>query len=414
MEGSGGNRKAKLTRRTVDEAKPAETRYLVHDTLLAGFRLVVGPSGKKTFAVRYRTGGGRGGTIREPTIGTFGEITVDQAREIATQWLAAAGIGVDKGAERHAAREAPLMKDLFDRFVAEHVKPHKKASSAVEDERMIRDYLKPTFGRTKVGELTRTEVAKFHAGLAEKPYRANRALAVLSKALNLAELWGMRPDGSNPCRHVKKYPEKARKRFLSPAELGRLGAVLRRAEQGELGPMMPSVIHAVRLLILTGMRSGEVLSLKWDWIDIDAGRINLPDSKTGDKAVPLNAPALAVLNSIPRVDGNPHVIIGGKTGAALVNLKDPWAAIRTEAKLDDVRIHDLRHSFAAIGAGSGASLHIIGGLLGHSQPQTTKRYAHLADDPLREASERIGGRIAGMMEQKQPAVVVDLRKGSRE
>ena len=257
---------------------------------------------------------------------------------------------------------------------------------------------------------------RLHKGMRETPYRANRSLALLSKAFNLAEVWGWRPDYSNPVRHVSKFAEKKRKRFLSQRELARLGEALRVAERDgcltlpakeglrseeKRAPIIPSAIAAIRLLILTGARKGEILGLRWDWIDFEAGRANLPDSKTGEKAIVLAPAALAVLDAIPRQDGNPHVIVGAKPGAALVNLKDPWLAIRETAGLDDVRVHDLRHSFASVGAANGASLPIIGALLGHTQATTTQRYAHLADDPLRAAAADIGKRIAAAMGEDQ-------------
>jgi integrase len=250
---------------------------------------------------------------------------------------------------------------------------------------------------------------------------------LLSKAMNLAEVWGWRPDGSNPIRHVRKFAEKRRERFLSPAELGRLGEVLRQGERdGFLAlppregvrdeetrvPIARPVIGAIRLLVLTGARKSEILGLRWAWIDMTAGRANLPDSKTGSKVLILPPGALAELARLPRLPDNPHVIVGGKPGAALVNLKDPWAVIRECAGLEDVRIHDLRHSFASVGAANGASLPILGALLGHSQPSTTARYAHLADDPLQAAAAEIGGRIGAAMGDVPlaPSEVIALRR----
>lgn len=410
----------KLTKRVVEGIAPADKPLKVWDVEVPGFHVEVRPTGKRSFYLFYRVGGGRGSTQRRARIGEFGAVTVDAARDRAREWAAIVAAGGDPAGKRREDRAAPRVTDLCDRYLSEHARPHKKASSVEEDERIIRDYIKPSFGKRKVAEVTRAEVAKFHSGLSEKPYRANRAIACFSKMMSLAEVWGLRPDGSNPCRHIKKFPEKARKRFLSPAELGGLGDALKAAERGEVrlkkagrdkgdgSWISPHAVAAIRLLILTGMRSSEVKGLRWEWIDFEAGRIALPDSKSGEKVVALNAPALATLNAVPRVDGNPHVIVGGKPGAPLVNLKDPWSAIRKAAGLDDVRIHDLRHSFAAVGAGSGASLHIIGGLLGHTQPQTTKRYAHLADDPLRAASEQIGGQIAGWLDGAPNADVVPL------
>ncbi|MEO0644350.1 MAG: site-specific integrase, partial [Pseudomonadota bacterium] len=217
---------------------------------------------------------------------------------------------------------------------------------------------------------------------------------------------------TNPTRHVQKYAETKRKRFLSPAELARLGETLRLAQRDgfviipvrdgvreweERAPVNRWAVAAIRLLVLTGARKSEILSLRWDWIDAASGRANLPDSKTGEKVVILPPAALKVLADLPRADANPHVIQGGKPGTHLVNLKDPWCAIREAAGLDDVRVHDLRHSFASVGAAGGASLPIIGALLGHTQAQTTARYAHLADDPLQTAAADITGRIVAAM-----------------
>jgi integrase len=405
-------RQAKLTKRTIDAAHPESARYAIHDADLPGFKLFVHPSGKKVFHLRYRVGGGRGATIREPKIGELGAVTPDQARKIAGDWLAEIRTGGDPGGARQIKREAPRMTELFDRYLIDHALPHKKAASAAVDERQIRDHLGPTFGKMKIAEVTRANVIDFHRSRSETPYAANRALALLSKAFNLAELWDLREDGSNPCRHVRKFAEAKRKRFLSPQELASLGAALAVAEEhGALTmppcdgvrevrrvvPVSPPVIAAIRLLILTGARCGEIQTLRWDWVDLEGGRLNLPDSKTGEKTVPLGAAALAVLRAIPRIHGNPHVIVGGKVGAALVNLKDPWSVIREAAGIEDVRIHDLRHSFASVGAASGLSLPIIGAILGHTQASTTQRYAHLSNDPLRAAATQIGDQIMAAM-----------------
>ncbi len=403
------SKKTKLTKRSVDAAHPVEKRYALIDAELNGFKLYVHPTGRKSFHLRYRVGGGRDATIREPKIGDHGSITVDAARSIALEWLTEVRKGGDPAADRKDARAASRMSDLFARYLGEHAKPHKKSSSIRQDETNIRNYLRPALGKKKIADVTRNDVAALHKNLADKPYQANRALALLSKMFGLAELWGYRPDGSNPCRHVKKYAETKRKRFLSTAELSALGDALRRAEQGELGAVMPSAIAAIRLLVLTGARKGEILGLQWDWIDFEAGRANLPDSKTGEKTITLGPAALQLLSTLPRIEGNPHVIVGGRKGAALVNLKDPWKLIRSAAGLDDVRIHDLRHSFASVGAASGMSLPVIGALLGHTQAATTQRYAHLSDDPLQAAAGAISDKIAAAM-TGEGADVVSMRK----
>jgi integrase len=242
-----------------------------------------------------------------------------------------------------------------------------------------------------VVDVTRQDAGKLHHGLRDTPYQANRVLAVLSKMFNLAERWGLRPDGSNPCRHVEKFSERKRERMLSPAELARLGDALT-SYAGS-----PYAVAAIKLLVFTGARLGEVLGLRWDWIDIDRGEARLPDSKTGAKTLHLPPPALVVLTKLPRLDNNPHVIVGQTTGAAMVNLEKPWRAIRAAARLDDVRLHDLRHAFASVAASSGMGLPIIGKMLGHTQPSTTNRYAHLANDPVKAAAAAVAAKIAAAM-----------------
>ena len=209
---------------------------------------------------------------------------------------------------------------------------------------------------------------------------------------NLAELWEFRPDVSNPCRHVKRFKEDKRERFLSDAEYRRLGSALREIEQE--GSETAAAIAAIRLLMLTGCRLSEIQKLRWEHVDLEAGELRLPDTKTGAKLVHLGEPAIAVLRGIERQDDNPWVIAGRKVGSHLTDMQHPWRRIRARAGLDDVRIHDLRHSFASGGLLVGEGLPMIGKLLGHTQVQTTARYAHLANDPVKSAANRIASRIA--------------------
>ena len=401
---------AKITKSLVDRSIPGEREYFVWDDDVKGFGLRVAPSGRKTYILQYRAGGGRQGKLRRPRIGRHGALTPNEARQIAKAWAADIAKGRDPSAERAADRNAQLMNDLFDRYLSDHARIHKKPSSLAEDERLIRMYLRDAFGKQKIAEVTRDDVQKFHNNLQQKPYRANRALAVLSKAFNLAEIWSLRPDGSNPCRHVRKYREKRRERFLDADELRRLGAALDAASRGALvvpveGPVFVSqdAVAAIRLLLFTGARRGEILGLKWSYVDFSRRRLALPDSKTGAKFIQLPLPAIEVLRTLPRRGPDDYVIKGGKPGSALVNLKKPWTRIRRAAQLEDVRLHDLRHSFASVAAGSGHSLPIIGALLGHKNAGTTERYAHLASDPLVAASDDIAGRLAQFLMQGEAA-----------
>jgi integrase len=210
---------------------------------------------------------------------------------------------------------------------------------------------------------------------------------------NLAEVWGLRPDGSNPCRHVPKYREHKRERYLSQVELQRLGQVLSEAEQD--GSETQHIIAAFRLLILTGCRLGEIQTLQWGFIT-DQG-MELPDTKTGARRIPLPSAARAVLSALPRVDDNPYVIIGKVLGKHATDFQHPWRRIRERGGLSGVRIHDLRHTYASNAVSSGMPIQMVGRLLGHTQIQTTMRYAHLADDPVKQAAEENAERLSALV-----------------
>ena len=386
--------RAKITKRSVDALTPtADGREAVlWDSELKGFGVRVQRGGAKSYILHYRAGTGRGAPLRKLTIGRHGSPWAPEtARREAKRLLGLVETGVDPAREKIARQEAPTMGEFAERFLVEHVHAKRKGSTAVEYKRLLDKLLLPVLGKRKVADVTRADVAKLHNANRGAPYQANRVLAVLSKMFNLAERWCLRPDGSNPCRHVEKFAEKKRERMLSAAELARLGDALA-AYQGS-----PYAVAAVKLLVFTGARLGEVLGLKWEWIDFERGEARLPDSKTGAKTLHLPPPALAVLTEVRRLDGNPYVIAGVKPGAALVNLEKPWRAIRGLAKLDDVRLHDLRHAFASVAASSGMGLPIIGKMLGHSQPATTARYAHLASDPVKAAAAAVANKIAGAM-----------------
>jgi integrase len=197
----------------------------------------------------------------------------------------------------------------------------------------------------------------------------------------------MRPEGSNPVRHVEKYRENRIERYLSAQEIERLETVLSEAEkESSEGPF---VLAAIRLLLCTGARLGEILTLKWDYVDLDRAVIGLPDSKTGRKTIYLNSLAIELLTSLPRVEGNEFVFVGNRKGAHLVNIRKPWYRIRKLAGIEDARIHDLRHTFASIAVSAGSTLPLTGKLLGHRKSATTERYAHLTDDPVRAANEKV-------------------------
>lgn len=386
--------RGKITKRSVDALTLAESdaEAVLWDAGLKGFGVRVQRGGGKSYVLHYRAGTGRGAPLRKLTIGKHGSPwTAETARKEAKRLLGLVENGADPAADKIARREAPTLAELAERFLAEHAEAKRKGSTAAEYRRLLDKIVLPALGRRKVVDITRADVTKLHHANRAAQYQANRLLAVLSKMFNLAERWGLRPDGSNPCRHVEKFAERKRERMLAPAELARLGDALT-AHDGST-----YAVAAVKLLVFTGARLGEVLGLKWEWIDFERGEARLPDSKTGAKTLHLPPPALAVLADLPRLDGNPYVIAGQKPRTAMVNLEKPWRAIRATAEVDDVRLHDLRHAFASVAASSGMGLPIIGKMLGHSQPATTARYAHLASDPVKAAAAAVAGKVAAAM-----------------
>ena len=396
----------RLTEKSVARITPRERDVFEWDDALPGFGVRVKPSGVKSYMIQYR----RGAISKRMTIGSCALFRLEQARDRGRRFLSAAKDSEDPAAERDKARKAPSVSDLADRYLAEHATLRKKPSSVSADIRNISNHVGPLLGKLRVQDVTSEDIDQFlckvQAGVTAKdeklgtrsrrivrggPGVANRCVALLSKMFNLAERWKMRPPGANPCRGLEKFKERKVERFLSAEELGRLGDALRSYE------LSPYAVAAIKLLVFTGARLGEVLASRWDRINFERSEMRLEDSKTGAKTLHLPPPALEVLSELPRAEGNPYVITGANPGAPLVNLEKPWRVIRRMAGLDDVRLHDLRHAFASVAASSGMGLPIIGKMLGHSQPATTARYAHLASDPVKVAAATVAGKIAAAM-----------------
>lgn len=388
----------KVNRTSVLEAKPKVRRYVLWDERLAGFALRVTPAGVKTYVLKYRNADGQ---QRWYTIGQDPEVTIDKATELAEIALAEIRAGRDPHAEKAARRVAgATVAELCDRYLTDYAEVHKKPSSVAEDRRMVEVYVKPKLGSKLVKLVNEQEVRDLLRGMRATPYMANRVWALLSKVFAVAEAWKMRRRGTNPCRDVDRYPEKARTRRLSAEEVARLGAALRDCEKA-VNPaerVSPTVALAVRLLLLTGCRESEILGLRWEWLDLEHGFIHFPDSKTGEKVVPLGAPALQLLVDLKRIEGYPWVIPGRRRGKPLTDLRPGWGRLIARANLPNLRPHDLRHAFASVGAVGGESLLIIGAVLGHVDTETTKKYAHLSVDPLRAAADRIAGTLAAQLE----------------
>jgi integrase len=425
----GRDRVAKLTKRNVDACVTAPARYTVWDTDLKGFGLRVSPTGVKSYIARFRVGGGRAGILKQITLGRHGALTPDEARAFARKTLSAVAQGFDPALTRAEERSGLTLGSITESYLAEYVATKLGRSTAAFYRWTLHKYVLPKLGSRKLKSLKQSDFVRLHLEMSDAPYQANRTLTVLGSLFAWAGRRGIIPQGESPIRHIERYREERRERFLSIQELETLGATLRLAETSgiPLKPradkrapkkdlytvLTPQAVAAIRLLLFTGARRQEILRLCWSEVDFDRGALHLPDSKTGRKTILLNAPALAVLASLPRVSGNAFVIAGTKPGAPLSDLNRPWATVRGHAELGDFRLHDLRHTFASFGASSNLGLPVIGKLLGHSQTATTARYSHLADDPLRRASEQIGGALSDALDAKSGAQIVALRPGAR-
>src|SRR5918998_5228734 len=371
---------AKITKAAVDRLSPGE---MVWDAEIRGFGVRC-QRRDRVYMVKYRSQGRQ----RWFTIGKHGSPwTPELARREAKRLLGLVAEGKDPADTKRKDRSAATVGLLADQFLAEHVEVKAKDRTLTEYKRLIERVVKPELGRIKVDEVRQSDIEKLHLKYRATPYQANRLVALLSKMWN----WSGRRGDKNPCVGVERFAEQKRRRYLSSAELARLGAALVRVEEERL--TSPFVVAAVRLLVFTGARLNEILTLRWDHVDLERGWLNLADSKTGAKTVYLNAPARQLLAALLRLAGNPFVVPGERRGQHLVNLEKPWRKIRDLAQLSDLRLHDLRHSFASVGAGAGLGLPVIGALLGHAQPSTTARYAHLASDPLQQAADLIGERL---------------------
>lgn len=381
----------KLTKAIVDTTLTYHKEFLWDDDV-KGFGIRFLASGRRKWVYRYRDQGQR---WRALVLGEVGVLTLIIAREQARNAAAKVQTGGDPAAERDAKRRAISVRELSVVFENLHVNLWLKPSSAAEYRRALQLYILPVIGNKKVDEVSRQDIARLHRDLGQKPTQANRTIEVISKMFSLAEEWGYRPEGTNPRKGIKKYHEKKRERFLSAAELSRVGEVLEEMETERIE--MPSAITAVRLLMLTGCRLNEIMQLKWPYIDFQVGLLRLPDSKTGAKDVPVGDAVLDILRNVPRIENNAWVLTGKREGGRLTDLQPFWQRVRQRAGLSDARIHDLRHTFASVAATRGMSLLVIGKILGHKSEQTTKRYTHLARGTVREAAGGIAAAIAHNM-----------------
>jgi len=409
---------SKLTKKSVDDANALPKPYLLWDGELRGFGLLVLPSGIKTYILQYRNGARRS---RRLTIGRHGALTVGEAREIAREAAVAVAKGNDPVASKQNYRDAPTVAELLERYLSDHVIPHNAASTQIDIKVIIEKKLKPSAGNIKVNDLTRGDVVRLHNAMKDTPRRANYVLAIFSKALSLAELWGLRAQNSNPCIGIKRYPENHRTRFLKQDEVKRLLAAMIEAEtiglpwnvevtaskhlakeQNQRTQLSWQVIGALRLLLLTGARLSEITLLKWSDVDFTLRTISLPKFK-GKKREPFpaTAAALDILKSLPRVRDSVLVFPRNTDTNRSISkevMESAWQRLRWRAQIEDVHIHDLRHTVGTYAAQAGVSGFIVRDLLRHANISTTGRYANFDDNPVRDVADRVNERIldAGM------------------
>jgi integrase len=381
---------------------PAATK-IHYDGEVKGFGLRVTKAGARSFVLNYRANG----VERRFTIGSYPDWQVSAARQEAMRLKRLIDQGFDPMGERHEDRAAPTMNDLCARYLAEHA-PRKRETSRREDEALIRRWIKPELGNRKVADIRHVDIDALHRKITGHgtPIRANRTLALLSKMFSLAIRWEMRDD--NPARGIERNSEERRNRYL-------VGDELRRLTEALTAYPVQSSANAIRLLLLTGARRGEVLAATWSQFDIEAGIWVKPAANTKQRRehrIPLSAPVKQLLAGIKASAGSSEFLFPADSSATghLTDIKKAWASVCKLAGLTGVRTHDLRHSYASMLASSGLSLPVIGALLGHTQPGTTARYSHLFDDPLRAATERVGAIVAEAGEDKPSATVVRLKK----
>ena len=412
--------KFKLTKTAVESQTPQAKDIILHDTEVKGFQAKITPAGRRSYQVYYRTKDGR---ERRPKIGDHGIFTVQQARDQAKVMLGAVQKGEDPAAALQALKSAPSMEELCARYMCDYAEIHKAEKSISEDAAMIRNYILPAMGDDRVSSVSTLDIDRLHSGLKHMPHRANRLVALLSKMFGLAEQWGLRDYGTNPTRYLNKFKEENRHRYLSDDEIILLFDELDKSDSryqmletkrnsnknkekknqdlvtmSDLeGVELPQITAFFRLLMYTGCRLNEIRTLQWKFVDLEKGLLRLPKTKTGPSTRILGQEALECLEGLSGIKyiRESDWVIPSKSDPeeAFVNVQKAWRRIRARCGIQDVRIHDIRHTVGATATGLGLSLPMIGKLLGHSQASTTQRYAHAADEALKEAASLVSGHM---------------------
>lgn len=420
-----------LSEKTVKAAVPRSSRYVIWDDTVVGFGLRVTPSGSKSWIFSYRAGGGRRASKKRFTIGDAKatKANAGDARKTAEALQSKVRLGQDPQQDKVAERGEKLLAELIELYLTDKVKMKNSARTFEQYEDCLNRLVRPALGSKKAKEITPQEITALHNQLEGRPYLANRMLSVVSSMYRWAATQNYVPQNQNPASGISRFKEEHRERLLSSDELVRLGDALQEAvteglplvidppkrtkhvPKNRRNVINPHAVAAIRLLMFTGARLSEILNLKWDEVNFEHGLLLLPKSKTGKREIILNAPALGILADLPRVGA--YVIASSSSGTRYEkprrDLKKPWATISKRAGLEGVRVHDLRHHYATIGASSGMSLPIVGKLLGHTTPATTARYGHLQNDPVRRAADAIGDEIAKSLGQnRKPSAEIVL------
>ena len=380
-----------------------------------GFGIRVTKAGSKIFVAHAR----HAGAMHRVSIGTFPDMPVREARELAREALAAIRRGEDPKAARRAAAKATAaaavtVAAFCDRWLDGHVRSHLKPRTIADYERLVADKIKPALGHLLVAAVTKADVLAFHESMKATPRRANYTVATVRGIMSYAEDVGIRPPMTNPARRIKMYREGRRERFLSEEEIGRAAEAITAAEQS--GKIGPHAAAGLRLCLLTGARSGEIAAAQWRHVDWERRVIRLPNSKTNvPRTIHLSDAAVEVFKALPRT--SPYIVAGAKPGEGYKNLSRAWIIAREFGELADCQLHDLRHSYASLAAGRGVSLQVIGALLGHRVIATTMRYSHLVRDAVAGVNDELGAVMAAAIEKggKPPPGdnVVKLKAPSR-
>ncbi|MFC4622377.1 tyrosine-type recombinase/integrase [Comamonas nitrativorans] len=392
--------KIKLTKSAVDAAQPQAQAIELRDTLVPGFLCKITPAGRKVFMLQYRTNAGE---RRKPALGLFGELTVEQARSLAQEWLAQVRRGGDPAADKAEARQAPTVEELCKKFMEDYSKKRNKPSTRVGYQGVIDRCIIPLLGRKKVHDVKRPDVAGLMEKLSYKQTEANKAFSILRKMFNMAEVWGYRPDGTNPCCHVPMFPAGKSTHLISDDDMGKL---FRQLDKIEVEGLENYVIPlAIRLQFEFAARRSEIVTLEWEWVDLENRRVVWPDSKTGGMSKPMSEEAYRLLSTAPRQEGNPYVLPSPRHPAQHLTTGEyygGWCRALKAAGATHVGTHGIRHRSATDIANSGIPVKVGMALTAHKTVVMFMRYVHTEDDPVREAAELVANRRKAITGAKQP------------